>query len=152
MHHSEAKKSPGTPDPKPFAIGDGDSPPQSPPHRNPKRLDTRASGARRLAYPTLKTLHHLCRTCGPNSLDLNLVNYAIWGPEGASLPRHGKKFDNVDHLQQARAITAFHRASVNVDVVCSVSRIRIADTLSTRFTNSLPVMWSETVGLRTRPV
>jgi len=64
------------------------------------------------------------------SWDLNPVVYAIWNERVS----HGKKSDTADQLKQASAAhydsASPITASVKRDIVFSVSRIRIADTLN----------------------
>jgi len=56
---------------------------------------------------------------------------------------HGRKLDSVDQLKKAIVLNSEHchiasliTVSLNGDVVCSVSWIRMADTLDTRFTSN----------------
>ena len=77
-----------------------------------------------------------------NSPDLNPVDYAISGGLMQQRVYHGRKYDTVDQLKQVIVLewrahchgAPLITASVNGDVVCSVSWIRMADTLNIRFT------------------
>jgi len=96
-----------------------------------------------------KTLSRTCgmrswpslnQTCGRNSSDLNLVDYAIWRPCRSKFVMAGSSALLISwsrwlcmHCRSASLITA----SINRDDVCSVLWMRIADTLNGRFTDCL---------------
>jgi len=91
----------------------------------------------------MRTWPSLNQTCGLNSSDLNLVDYAIWRPCRSKFVMAGSSTLLISwsrwlcwsglHCRSASLIIA----SVNRDYVCSVLWMRIADTLNRHFTDCL---------------